>query len=248
MSDTTIDPIHAAGFQSKTIPISLVRESSKNPRRHFDQTKLTELAESIRKHGIITPIMVRRTPQPHSHVEDYEIAAGHRRYPAIRHCGGSRRTEGQPSGGVANSACPAVPQPAVRLGAHRTLGGDFAMTNTDFRAALEAWAARLRSILANRKPILVERAADLTDNISQRIQREIAATTSNRENALLRQIERAIAKLDTPLWGLCEECGDPIPAKRLAAVPYAERCRDCQELAEMEASAEAAQATGVGVL
>lgn len=32
----------------------------------------------------------------------------------------------------------------------------------------------------------------------------------------------------------CRECGDPIPAKRLAAVPDAERCAECQQDYEME--------------
>jgi len=31
---------------------------------------------------------------------------------------------------------------------------------------------------------------------------------------------------------VCADCGQPIPAKRLAAVPGAIRCRDCQEAAE----------------
>ncbi|MGD9610474.1 MAG: TraR/DksA C4-type zinc finger protein [Desulfovibrionaceae bacterium] len=31
---------------------------------------------------------------------------------------------------------------------------------------------------------------------------------------------------------VCADCGQPIPAKRIAAVPGATRCRDCQEAAE----------------
>ena len=31
---------------------------------------------------------------------------------------------------------------------------------------------------------------------------------------------------------LCEDCGEPIPQRRLRAVPGARRCRECQELAE----------------
>lgn len=46
------------------------------PRRHFDEMAITELAESIREHGILQPIVV--TP----HGEGYMIVAGERRYRA----------------------------------------------------------------------------------------------------------------------------------------------------------------------
>ena len=46
------------------------------PRRQFDEDEIMELSESIRKHGIIQPLVVRPT------AEKYEIIAGERRYKA----------------------------------------------------------------------------------------------------------------------------------------------------------------------
>ncbi len=63
-----------AGFQ--TLALSSIHESTTNPRRTFDESKLAELAESLRSQGLIQPITVR----PNS--EGYEIVAGARRFRA----------------------------------------------------------------------------------------------------------------------------------------------------------------------
>jgi ParB family chromosome partitioning protein len=62
------------GFQ--TIALSDIHESTTNPRRIFDESKLAELAESLRSQGLIQPITIR----PNS--EGYEIVAGARRFRA----------------------------------------------------------------------------------------------------------------------------------------------------------------------
>lgn len=54
------------------------------PRRHFDGEKLDELAESIRAHGLIEPIAVRRAPGQEG---VFEIIAGERRFRASQRAG-----------------------------------------------------------------------------------------------------------------------------------------------------------------
>ena len=55
------------------LPIGDIRASRYQPRLHFDETAMKELANSIRVNGLIQPITVRQ-------VEDhYEIIAGERR-------------------------------------------------------------------------------------------------------------------------------------------------------------------------
>src|SRR5206468_2798818 len=51
----------------RMIEISHLVESPLNPRRNFDAAKLKELAESIGKAGIITPLLVRPTTHPGKH-------------------------------------------------------------------------------------------------------------------------------------------------------------------------------------
>lgn len=67
---------------SLTLPISQVEASLKQPRRHFDEVSLAELADSIRQHGIIQPLVVR-----HLVTGYYQIISGERRWRAARLAG-----------------------------------------------------------------------------------------------------------------------------------------------------------------
>lgn len=58
------------------IPLTQIRPNPYQPRKTFDEEAIKELAESIRQHGVIQPIIVR------SAVKGYEIIAGERRYRA----------------------------------------------------------------------------------------------------------------------------------------------------------------------
>jgi len=40
------------------IPLAKIRESKTNPRRLFDEAKLAELADNIRQHGVLQPILL----------------------------------------------------------------------------------------------------------------------------------------------------------------------------------------------
>lgn len=73
----------AARKQSfEDLSLTIIEESKHNPRQHFDETALKELAESIRTVGVLTPCLVR--PKENGHVE---LAAGHRRYRAAKMAG-----------------------------------------------------------------------------------------------------------------------------------------------------------------
>lgn len=67
---------------SLNLPISQVESCSSQPRKHFDEASLAELAESIREHGIIQPLTVRKLSSGY-----YQIIAGERRWRAARLAG-----------------------------------------------------------------------------------------------------------------------------------------------------------------
>lgn len=63
------------------IAVSQLRANPYQPRKHFDDQALAELAESIKEHGVIQPIIVR------SVLRGYEIIAGERRFRASQLAG-----------------------------------------------------------------------------------------------------------------------------------------------------------------
>lgn len=68
---------HALGHGLREVAIDLLVPGKYQPRSHMDETSLSELAQSIREHGVISPILVRELKG-----QKYEIIAGERRYRA----------------------------------------------------------------------------------------------------------------------------------------------------------------------
>lgn len=71
----------AAMKSDSVLPISKVKPNKGQPRKTFDETELSELADSIKQNGILQPILVRK------HGTSYEIVAGERRYQAAKLAG-----------------------------------------------------------------------------------------------------------------------------------------------------------------
>jgi len=65
------DVLKAESTGSLYLPISQVESCSSQPRKHFDEASLAELADSIREHGIIQPLTVRKLASGY-----YQIIAG----------------------------------------------------------------------------------------------------------------------------------------------------------------------------
>ena len=77
------DPeLPAQGEGSVALPISQVEPGLNQPRKRFEQGALDDLAESIRVHGIIQPLTVRRLATGY-----YQIIAGERRWRAAKAAG-----------------------------------------------------------------------------------------------------------------------------------------------------------------
>ena len=74
----------AKNSETKRVPISDLTRNPFQPREYFNETKLEELSNSIKKNGIIQPIAVRSKK---SEVGKYEIVAGERRWLAAQKAG-----------------------------------------------------------------------------------------------------------------------------------------------------------------
>jgi ParB family transcriptional regulator, chromosome partitioning protein len=65
-------------------PLEKIVPQKGQPRQHFDAQKLEELAQSIREHGLVEPLVVRRTP---GNADRFELIAGERRWRALQKAG-----------------------------------------------------------------------------------------------------------------------------------------------------------------
>ncbi len=80
--DTSEDAVIQDVRTLRHMPIELMHASPHNPRKHFAQSDLEDLARSIRDKGLLQPIVVR--PREHG---EYEIVAGERRWRAAQIAG-----------------------------------------------------------------------------------------------------------------------------------------------------------------
>lgn len=99
----------------------------------------------------------------------------------------------------------------------------------DFRQVLEAKRNELLSSTGDREEILIEHAAEEFDRLQQQLNREVAIRNLDRESTLLKQVQAALGRIADESFGVCLRCDEPIPERRLAAVPWAAYCVPCQE-------------------
>ncbi len=76
----TAEMLSTAPREVRDIPINQIRPNASQPRRVFDDEKLSSLAESVERYGILQPIICKRADGGDG--KRYEIVAGERRYRA----------------------------------------------------------------------------------------------------------------------------------------------------------------------
>ncbi len=81
--DLDIERANQAEGSFMRLPVSVIRPNPHQPRKIFEESALTELADSIRLHGLIQPVTVKATSDGHF----YELIAGERRWRAATEAG-----------------------------------------------------------------------------------------------------------------------------------------------------------------
>lgn len=84
--------------------------------------------------------------------------------------------------------------------------------------------------------------ADMSVHAAETLHTEIQVALMDRRTQQVVQIQDALARLADGRYGFCEECDAFIGLPRLRALPFAQRCRDCQVHAERRAGRESATA------
>ena len=73
---------------------------------------------------------------------------------------------------------------------------------------------------------------DAAESSEADIQDEIEFALIQMKAETLNKIEEALRRLDENTFGYCFECGEEISERRLRALPFAVRCKDCEEARE----------------
>ena len=110
--------------------------------------------------------------------------------------------------------------------AHTEMGG--------FQEILERRAVELVQVLRRRDGIAIEKSADQMDEIQHASERDLAMRNVDRESSLLREVKAALRRIHDGSFGTCIECESAISPKRLAAVPWASRCIQCQDATDRD--------------
>ena len=74
---------------------------------------------------------------------------------------------------------------------------------------------------------------DAAESSEADIQDDIEFALIQMKSETLNRIEEALTRLDEGTFGNCFECGDEISERRLRALPFAVRCKDCEEAREI---------------
>jgi DnaK suppressor protein len=107
-------------------------------------------------------------------------------------------------------------------------------TCNGFQKILERKEAELVQVLRKRDGIAIEKSPDQMDEIQYATERDLAIRNVDRESNLLRDVKDALRRIHDGTFGPCVECESAINPKRLAAVPWAARCIQCQEAADRD--------------
>jgi|KBSSwiStaDraftv2_1062776.scaffolds.fasta_scaffold1749565_1 DnaK suppressor protein len=104
-------------------------------------------------------------------------------------------------------------------------------SNTAAReSVLRAKLEELSRSFEDRSELAVDTSADPLDVIRASTDRDIRVQTLNMNSRTIAEVRKAITAIDAGVYGTCEDCEEPISARRLAAIPWACFCVKCQEL------------------
>ena len=103
-----------------------------------------------------------------------------------------------------------------------------------FQTILEARIRDLERAIRRRDGIAIEQHADQLDELQQASQRDLAISNLNRESQQLREVRAALRRITEGSFGVCEQCGEDIHSKRVAAIPWTALCIECQEVLDRD--------------
>jgi DnaK suppressor protein len=91
---------------------------------------------------------------------------------------------------------------------------------------------------AGKESLAQERSCDPLDEAQAELSLNLAVRQLSLDWETRRAVRAALDRIRSGEYGVCENCGEPIHAKRLEAVPWATLCVACQSLSENDQTME----------
>ena len=105
--------------------------------------------------------------------------------------------------------------------------GEKTALRAPFQALREELSRQLPSLKESAKPVAPDNALGRLTRMDAMQSQQIGQNALRQVTAQLTGIDHALERFDAPDFGLCAECGAPIPLGRLRAMPGARHCINC---------------------
>jgi DnaK suppressor protein len=92
---------------------------------------------------------------------------------------------------------------------------------------------KIRDVRAEATGTPVNGVLDAAESSDADIQEDIELALIQMKAETLNRIDEALARLESGTFGFCTECGQEISERRLRALPFALRCKECEEAREV---------------
>lgn len=102
---------------------------------------------------------------------------------------------------------------------------------------------KIRDVRSEAAGTPVNGVLDAAESSDADIQEDIELALIQMKAETLTRIDEALARLEKGTFGFCTECGAEISERRLRALPFALRCKDCEEAREVAEQRERQAAT-----
>jgi len=92
---------------------------------------------------------------------------------------------------------------------------------------------KMRDVRASGEVTKLSEVFDAVESSEADIQEDIELALIQMKSETLAKVDDALTRLEQGTYGNCYECGEEIAEKRLRALPFAVRCKDCEEAKEV---------------
>jgi len=151
----------------------------------------------------------------------------------------NKTSPGKKTASAKKKAKPAVTKPSAKASSSEVRTEDLRKMLVNKReSVVKNTKEEVSKYISGESRQLVETALDGGDWSVIDLSEDLRLQKLGANNDTIIKIDEAIRKLDEGTYGLCEDCGDEISHERLRILPFAIRCRDCQEDHEEMLAAE----------